>query len=453
MGQSLDYKRLTIFLVILFALLVAGYLVLPASLVNLAMMAVVFLPLGLIAIEKPSVVYCFFVVVLFSNIELYFQPGFFEMMVVVTLAVLAVSVARGRRIIIHDWKFVGLVFILFLLFFQSTIVARDAESSINGLVEIIKVFIFIGIIIQFVRNRMEFRRFILVAAVGILLCDLLPFIAAPPFRGDENLSLMWMYGVFRYSGLIYDANGFGLLQLFIIPLLIFLAITNKGSRMLTAVLVLAIFTVTFMVVLSFSRSSFLSMVFLLIALMVTERKNSLVMVTGSIVIVAGALFTPIVFWDRMKTIMDTGSVLMEDYAIRTRIATMETALILGLKHPLLGVGFKNFMVHSASYIPYPFTVHNIILEILSTAGFPAVIAAFAIVTYNIRVIFRLISKKDDPEVSHLGRLLLVQHIGVFTIGMFIPGVCEFLFWITLFMPTIAGFAYQRKYLGKHRQLK
>ncbi len=438
----MNYRRLMILFVAGCVILGGGYFLLPSTIFNLGIMALFFLPLAIVLIERPSIIYCLFVVVLFSNIEVYFQFGFFMFLLVAMLTVLAVSVARGRRMVIHDWKFSALLFILLLTLFQSAAVARELGKSLQGLIDIIKVLIFIGIIIQFVSNRAEFKRFIIFAVVGVLLCDLMPFIITPPTGGTQESALMWSYGVYRYAGLIGDANGFGLYQIFIIPLLLFLAITNRRSKLITVAILMIILTAVFMIVLSFSRSSFVSLVSLLIVLMVVERKNRLIMITGSLVILAGILFTPLVFWSRIKSILELGSTLMQDYAVVTRIASMKAAIMMGVENPLFGVGFNNFLSRSSVYMPFYVTVHNILLEIFSGAGFPALAAVIAILIYNLRVIFRMISRKDDPETSHLGRLLLVQYVGIGAMAMFVPGVDELVFWMTVFMPTLAGFAYQ-----------
>jgi O-antigen ligase len=121
---------------------------------------------------------------------------------------------------------------------------------------------------------------------------------------------------------------------------------------------------------------------------------------------------------------------------------MKVALKLGFDNPVFGVGISHFLYHAAAYVPYSLDVHNVFLLIFSEVGLPALAVFVAIICYNFRLIGRLMKRKSSPEASQLGRILLVQQVGVIVNTMFIPVAYEVILWITLALPSIAVYAFR-----------
>jgi len=101
------------------------------------------------------------------------------------------------------------------------------------------------------------------------------------------------------------------------------------------------------------------------------------------------------------------------------------------------------MSRAARFNPYPLTVHNTPLQILSELGIFALAVFAGIVVCNIAIIRRMMARRDDPEAARLGRALLMQQIAMLATTLFLPGAYEMIFWFMLALPVMAEHAYGR----------
>ena len=444
-GEEINLRRLVLLVILpLVCLGAAAAFFLPGSMVRLALMLLLVLPVVFLFIDRPTVVFCLLIIILFSNLDVFIAPvRAFRYILIFFLASFAVSIANGRRVVSHHPLMIALLAAFTILAFQSISVARDVDVSIVRLSAFLKILLYLGIISQFARDRKEFRRFLLFVAGGTLLSSLLPFVLRPPAH-FASLSVLWGQGVVRYEGFVFEPNTFALFQIFVIPILIFFVGVFRKPAVARFLFMLAILASIAVLVLSFSRGGFIALACLLALLVVVERGNKPLLLFGFVLIAAGIMLFPGVYWERMRSMLDFGGRGQSDFAILTRLETMRTAFRLGLENPILGVGIDNFIYQSRHFIPYRLVVHNAFLQIFSELGFIACSVFLGIIAYNMAIIFRMMRNRGDAEAAQLGRALLMQQVAILVSSLFIPIAYDMVFWFALGLPAIADYAYRDK---------
>jgi O-antigen ligase len=418
-------------------------LLMPPQFERLALELAIVLSVALILIDRPAIIFYALIIILFSNLDIYAPFRLYRFIVILTIASFALMAATGRRIVSHHPILVALIAAFMIVAFQSLSVAREYGMGMRKFSQVFKWLVVMWVAAQFVRDRKEFRRLLLVLAAGILMADLLPFVLHPPARFASH-SLLWSRGVVRYEGFVFEPNTFAMFQIFLIPVLIFFIGSYPRPRLARPLLLAAILASVFVLILSFSRGGFVGFVCLLATLIIIERRNKPVFFFGIAVIAAGMVILPGVYWDRVKSVLEFASRGGGDSAISTRLDTMKIAIKLGLANPLLGVGIDNFMVRAGHFIPYGLTVHNTPLQIFSELGIVALAVFVGIVAYNFTIIRRLMGRRDDSEAVRIGRALFIQQTAMLATILFLPGAYEMVFWFMVVLPAMAGYAYRRE---------
>jgi O-antigen ligase len=275
---------------------------------------------------------------------------------------------------------------------------------------------------------------------AVLVSALLP-LAVPPPEQYASRSLIWTEGVLRYEGYAGEANFFAYHLVFMSPLLLFLFAKFPKPRLARPVMLAALGASFFTLAMSFSRGGFVSMAAAMIILLVVERRNRAVMITGCAAVGAGLLAAPTIYWDRISSLLEAANYISADYAVLIRYETMRVALLLGARNPIFGVGPGNFIMEAGRYIPYVKNVHNVFLQAFAELGAPGAVALAALVVWNFLVVRSMMRRRDDHETALLGRMLFVQQAAVLVNSMFIPALYEHVFWIALVLPTVARLAY------------
>jgi len=443
-GRPINIRRLIPILVLIVAALVAAVIFLPAGMVRLAIVSLLVLPFAMFLFDRPTPVFYLMIIVLFSNIDVYIPFPAYRYLPLFLLVSLIVSFILGRKIVVHNILFVTLTCAFVLIAFTSLIVARDIDSSLYRLSKFVKTLISIAIASQFVTGRKEFRRFFLVLAVSILMSSFLPLILPRPAQ-YPGPALIWATGVFRYEGFIFDPNVFALMQVFLVPILLFLIAVYRRPLLARPFFLVALTASVAVFVMTFSRAGFVSLASLLFLLIIIERRNPAVLVVVSVLIVAGIILTPDIYWERIKSLGHLGAGALEDYSIFIRRETAKIAIDMGLKHPILGVGIENFLYHLPRYNVlwiYMDLVHNAFLEVLSVLGIIAFSIFLGIIWYNTRVIRNLMKRRHDREARQLGRLLLVQLLAILVHALFMPVTFHFILWYMFAIPSFARYAYR-----------
>ncbi|MBD3180545.1 MAG: hypothetical protein GF417_13760 [Candidatus Latescibacteria bacterium] len=438
-------KRVLIYLLLALGAGIAGIILLPFKAVKMGVAALILVPFILIIVERPVLAFYLMIFTLFSSVYLIIPIPLIKLLVLVTAAAMAVMIFRRWIPFIHDRFFLLLLFIFILVVFQSLITVRDTASYFYRLDNLVKNIIILLIATQFVRNRREFRRFLLVIIMGFVVMNYLPLLR--PATGESSGvsgAILVEQAVFRYGGYIREPNFLGFNQFFLMPLLLFLASIRRTGRMARVALTMLFLGSIAVIIITFSRGAFLTLLFMLLLLLIIERRNKLILYSGLAVIAAGAFIAPVVYWDRISSIFRLSSYITEDYAIMSRVITMKVAVILGMKNPLFGVGLENFLYHAARYTSFGYVVHNSLLQVFSEMGFPGLLIIISIIIYNFRLISRLARDRTDKERARLGRFLLLQQMSVLFCSMTLPVAYDYLFWSALFMPSIAAYAYKAR---------
>jgi O-antigen ligase len=438
-AQAVNRKKLIILLLPAAAILVCLAIFLPFRFVRLIIMGVLAIPFGVFLIERPSWLFYAIVFILFSNVDIFFPPRLFTLVLIMQIAALVVALVNGRRFVSPDRTFAVLVSVFLLLAFQSMAFAHDMDSAWGGISNFVKVLINVLLVMQFVRTRHEFIKFLVVILISTIVTNFLPLLVPPPDYYTSK-TLIWETGVLRYEGYMLEANFFAFHQIFFIPLLLFLFARFSRPRLLRPFLLVVLAATIFVLSLSFSRGGFVSLLAILLVLLVMERKNHAVLYTGLLMIVIAGIAAPAIYWDRIKSLFEVGEYLTSDYAILIRIETIKVALMLGLKNILFGVGIHNFIYNAARYIPYAKVVHNAFLQIFAELGLPGLVVMMAILAYNFRILVRM-SGSPDRDTAQLGRILIVHQIAVFLNSMFLPTAYNILLWLTMALPSIARSVY------------
>ena len=439
--NRLNRKRLILYIFLALCAAAAVFAFLPFKAVRLAVSGLFLIPLALILIEQPKYAFYLMLFTLFSSVYLVVSLSLMRLLVILTATSMLIMIFRRWRPYIHDRFIIFMVFLFILIVFQSLIPARDTSSYLDRLDKLVKNIIIVLIATQFVRNRREFRTFIMVIILGFIVMNYIPIIFPSTSSTGKSDVILVEQAVFRYAGYVNAPNAFGFYQFFLMPLLLFLvSIRRTGKFLKTAAILLFLGSVA-IIIITFSRGAFLTFLLMLILLLIIERRNKIILYSGLAVIAAGVFIAPVVYWDRISSIFRVSSYLTEDYAIMSRLTTMKVALILGMKNPVFGVGLENFLYHAARYTSYGYVVHNSLLQIFSEMGFPGLLVILAAIVYNFTLIARLSRDRSDSEKSRLGRFLFVQHLTVLFGSMTLPVAYDYVFWFALLMPSIAYHAY------------
>ncbi|UCF05411.1 MAG: O-antigen ligase family protein [bacterium] len=442
-GIPLRLHRVLIALIPLAGIVVIALLVLPRSALRLVAMGCIVLPIGMVFFDRPKWIFYAMFFILFSTIDVFAPVRVHIYLMAFFVVSFTVAVLNGRRIVYHDPTFIALVAAFVILAVQSIIVAGDVDASFTRLSQFAKWLVNVAIAVQFIRDRREFRILLLVMAVGIVVSNYLPFFVDIPEQ-YSSLSLIWGQGVLRYEGFVFEPNLFAGLQIFFIPILLYFVFIFKKPFIARPVLLVLVGGSIFLIFLTFSRGGFVGIIALLLLLLVIERRNKPILAVGLVCIAAVLIMAPAIYWNRIKSLLDISSKVTEDYSIASRLETMKVAMILGFKNPLFGVGLDNFLHQSTHYVPFRQAVHNPFLQVFCEMGVPGLLVFIAIIAHNIRVIRRLMCRRDDPEAAQVGRFLLLQQLAVLANGMFIPVAFESTFWFALSLPSMAAYAYRRK---------
>lgn len=417
----------------------ASFLFLPAGVFRLALQGALALPILLTLLYSPRAAFFVLAFVAFSNIDIFAPVPVFAPLSGLVVLALAFDSFRGRRIVITERPFNAILIAMLIVAFQSMAVTSRLGGSIDKFINFAGVCLLAFLSVEIVRTRRDLAIFFAVVAAALAFSDFVPFVIPPP-ETYSSRSLLWGEGVLRYEGYATEPNFFALQQIFLLPVLFCLFAISAGRMFLrTALLVLAAGSV-FVLVLSFSRGGFVSLAVMIAALLVAERRNRALVASALAAAVLAVLAAPPAYWPRILDIFDVAERISADYAVFVRIETMKTALAVGIGNPLFGAGIGNFIAEASRYIPFAKDAHNSFLQILSETGLPGLAVLVVLLAWNLRTLWRL-KGSADPLAARIGRLLLVQQAGFAAAAMLIPAGFDFVFWITMALPSVAAAAY------------
>jgi putative inorganic carbon (HCO3(-)) transporter len=189
--------------------------------------------------------------------------------------------------------------------------------------------------------------------------------------------VLFFQGSTRAAGPISDPNDFAYLMATVLPLVVYLIVTDRRWRPVWA----ACFPIILAAMLAtLSRGGVVAIGALLVWALVTGRikVGGLLMSTAALVVVVGVgllLWSPVI----NERLQEKGKIA--DANVASRDALWRGAIAMSMDHPLTGVGPGRFGVESTDYVrdnpivlQDPVT-HNSYLQILAESG-PAALAAF-----------------------------------------------------------------------------
>jgi probable O-glycosylation ligase (exosortase A-associated) len=173
------------------------------------------------------------------------------------------------------------------------------------------------------------------------------------------------------GGMIGDNNDFALALNMTLPILVYVAtqVQNRWVR-LAAISLVPLTAIT--VVFTHSRGGFLSLAAVTVFMILRSRRKLLAMAVVAILVVAGSMFVPQSFYERMGTIGD----FRNDSSSMGRLNAWQASLSMANDYPVFGVGLDNFLFMFVYYAPDPEDIHvahNTYLQVLAEAGYTGLI--------------------------------------------------------------------------------
>ncbi len=193
----------------------------------------------------------------------------------------------------------------------------------------------------------------------------------------------------------------------------------------TSVLAAALISMTWMLVLTASRSGFLDVVFstALTSLLVLRGslRGKIIGAAIGLALVVAISLAPQVFWERVGTMWDgPGASTNKDAASareseEDRLTLLTRSLEYTLEHPMFGLGLGNFVVANGTDVGRPGAwvgTHNTFTEISSEAGVPALFLFLGLLATALRNIKRigktLLNNPGVPELNLMARATLAS---------------------------------------------
>jgi probable O-glycosylation ligase (exosortase A-associated) len=219
---------------------------------------------------------------------------------------------------------------------------------------------------------------------------------------------------------IGDPNGIALALNMVLPIVLALA-RDEQRRWLRTVLYATFFLSIVSILLTFSRSGFLGLVVVLLAIMPTSRWKLLVLPASVVGVIGLTSFLPQQWFDRMNTIAQYES----DGSAMQRLNSWYVAWRLALDAPFTGGGF--WASSQAAYTRYlpgetAFNTHSIYFRILGEQGFTGLILFVALMVCTLlsaQQIRRAATRR--PDVAWLGNyavMLRASLLGYLVDGAF-----------------------------------
>lgn len=227
------------------------------------------------------------------------------------------------------------------------------ESGISYIATSIALFFFTIWIINFLKNENEFKWIIvtlLICSAFLTLLIIYQILTFDPWKIIDVALSATGEKILRPSGTFLDPN---IAAVHIVVAVLYGAaflLFGKAKVNFKIFLILAIILSLVGIVLTFSRTVWISLIFGFATLLFYQtRKNNLILLAVFLVFLSGfILFTPYgaFITERASSIFD----IMGDVSIRTRIALIISGFNMFIDNPLLGIGYRAFPFYYDYYI-------------------------------------------------------------------------------------------------------
>ncbi len=209
-------------------------------------------------------------------------------------------------------------------------------------------------------------------------------------------------------------NFLGIAEAVTIPYIAALFVVRR-SVFEASLLAAAVISMTWMVVLTASRSGFLDVVIsaALTSLLVLRgsSRGRIIGVAIALALIVAISLAPQVFWERLGTMWDGPSDSANEVAASAReseedrLTVLTRSLEYTLEHPIFGLGLGNFVIANGTDVGQPGAwvgTHNTFTEISSEAGVPALFLFIGLLATALRNIKRVCQTlSNNPEGGEL----------------------------------------------------
>jgi O-antigen ligase len=219
-------------------------------------------------------------------------------------------------------------------------------------------------------------------------------------------------------------NFLGIAEAVTIPYMAAIFVARR-SILRTSVLAATLISMTWMLVLTASRSGFLDVVFstALTSLLVLRgsSRGKIIGAAIALAVVVAISLAPQVFWERVGTMWDGPGASTNKVAASARQSEEERGTLLTrsleytLEHPIFGLGVGNFAVANGTDLGLPGAwkgTHNTFTEISSEAGVPALFLFIGLLATALRNIKRigktLFNNPEGAELNLMARATLAS---------------------------------------------
>jgi len=257
------------------------------------------------------------------------------------------------------------------------------------------------------------------------------------------------------GGPVGDENRYGQIMLVILPLALFLFLTeaNRRNKIFAAIAIGLIFSG---IVLTFSRGTFITlagMTALMMLLRFIRPKKILLAGVGLVLLISVALPE---YYDQVNTVSSLSNLASSDSedsrgldgSFRGRYAQMVAALTVFLEHPIAGVGPGHFSRYyskkygnavGTKFLRSNRRAHNLYVEMIANLGVVGFVSFMAIVIF---ILYRLSQARRNladrrPDLAKLATALILAIFGYLGSAMFLHLSFQRYYWFIL---ALAGAA-------------
>jgi len=253
-------------------------------------------------------------------------------------------------------------------------------------------------------------------------------------RGNVLVQLGVAY---RASGLAGNANELAIIMVTAMPIAAYMiALTRQRTlRAVLAVVTLSLVAANFT---TLARTGLISMVVVLIAIAVRERRRAWVKAGVAVFIVLLPLLIPAGFWLRLAG----SGLVIGDYSSYLRSGAMRAGVTMFSENPITGVGLGTYLDKATQYgdILWPLVAHNMYLHVLAESG----LVGLAGMIFLIAATFGLMRRAEKTAragspIFYLARAYQMSYVAFLICGLLTSIQLNQSFW---FMPAASVFLLQ-----------
>jgi O-antigen ligase len=418
------------------AFAVVAWLVVPLSLVKLAVLGAVGSIVGLLVFAFPKHGTFLGIFWVYAGLSYYTSfPAVAPISFAVTAAVI-LRLLRGDSFHLKYAFFNWALAVFTVLVFQSFLFAYDYGYAFQALVAFAKSVLLVLVIVQVVRTERDLEMLALVVFAASFSTVILGLLNVKLGLVKDWAVLVGAVGWLRFGSTHINPNNAALYLVAGLPLGIY-AVRRVRAPSLKVLLTVCCLGMVGAVIMTYSRQAVFPLAVVLVAVLLREAKSRWAYVGVGAGIVIAALLTPAYYWYRIFSIGYVFSDLNLDWSLALRLKALQVGWHLFLDHPFTGVGLNNFIVRSGSELVVRMGAHNGYLEILTGVGLFGFIAFLMMPAAAIRGFVGAI-RAPWPErnawMRDLSFYFLLSFIAVL-IGVFFQHVHFYrIFWL----PMAAG---------------